>query len=603
MDQLGTGITMSTGTGRREQTRPGNEAVATLGGPVLAKGSLGEPLERLASVADALGAERLAAEARELSQRVAEGRFYVACMGEFKRGKSTLVNALLGERLLPAGIVPVTTVPTVVRYGSRRGARVRLSSGRWEEVDLGALEDYVSEERNPENQKGVEVVEVFLPAPILASGMCLVDTPGLGSVFAAGSRATRAFIPHVDVGLVVVGTDPPLTGEELALIETVASQVHTLIVVLNKADRVSSAERDVAVAFAKQVIERRLGRTVDRIYEISAVERLERRGPERDWPALVKTLDGLVRGSDRSIALKAQERGLVRLSGQLLGLLNAEREALLRPLVESERRLAVLSETLAAAEQALEELGMRFTREQQRLSGELVERSQRFLETAIAGARLELGAAVASLQQRWGPRFRRGAMDAAQEVARRWILPWLSEEQSYAETAYRRVERRFVEMANDFLNRLAASGEAELAHLPEALNSDRGLRVGSSFYFHDLLQIAHPASPLRYALDVFLGVLGGRPLIAREADQFLVRLLTSNAARVQNDIEERLGESRRRLEAEIRSLLREVGALAERSLERVRRAKEAGALEVETQLRRLETYREAVEEVLGALRS
>lgn len=566
----------------------------------LSEPSTGEPLERLAGIAAALGAERIAVEARELAERVAEGRFYVACVGQFKRGKSTLLNALVGEPVLPAGIVPVTAVPTVLRYGPRRAARIRRGRGGWEEVDPGALEEYVSEERNPENEKGVEAVEVFLPAAILASGMCLVDTPGLGSVFAGNTAATHAFIPHIDAGLVVVGAEPPLAGDELALVETVARQVDALIVVLNKADRVSDADRGVAVAFARRVLERRLRRPVERIYEVSAIERLDGRGPARDWPALVGALEGLVRGSGRALARRAAERGLTRLSDQLGSLVDAERRALLRPVVESERRVAALGETVAAAEQTLEELGTRFAREQHRLSLELAERRERFLREAIVAARPELACALRELARWWGPRLRREAMDAAQEVAKRRVLPWLAQEEAYAAEAYRRVERRFVEMANEFLNRLAATGESELAHLPAALDPERGLRADSRFYFHDLLRIAHPASPLRYALDVLLGALGARGLIRRDADRFLVRLLAMNAARVQNDIEQRLSESRRRLEAEIRLLLRDVRVLAAQALERARRAQEAGAAAVETELARLDRYRAAIAALRGS---
>ena len=80
-----------------------------------------------------------------------------------------------------------------------------------------------NEECNPENKKAVEAAEVFVPSTLLSSGMCFVDTPGLGSVFTGNTAATHAFIPHIDAALVVVGADPPIAGEELALVETVGS--------------------------------------------------------------------------------------------------------------------------------------------------------------------------------------------------------------------------------------------------------------------------------------------------------------------------------------------------------------------------------------------
>jgi len=83
-------------------------------------------LLQLGRLAQELGAEPVAEEARELAARVSEGRFYVACVGQFKRGKSTLLNALVGHEVVPTGFVPVTAVPTVIRFGDKPHARVRM---------------------------------------------------------------------------------------------------------------------------------------------------------------------------------------------------------------------------------------------------------------------------------------------------------------------------------------------------------------------------------------------------------------------------------------------------------------------------------------------
>ena len=174
-------------------------------------------------LAQELGAEPVAEEARELAARVSEGRFYVACVGQFKRGKSTLLNALVGHAVVPTGFVPVTAVPTVIRFGDELHARVRMRDGSWQDVAMSDLKEYVTEELNPENKKAVDGAEVFVPSPLLSSGMCFVDTPGLGSVFTGNTATTQAFIPHIDAALVVVGADPPIAGEELALVESVGT--------------------------------------------------------------------------------------------------------------------------------------------------------------------------------------------------------------------------------------------------------------------------------------------------------------------------------------------------------------------------------------------
>ena len=245
-------------------------------------------LLRLATLGEELGAPYIADDGRALAARVSEGRFYLACIGQFKRGKSTLINALIGEPVLPVGFIPVTAVPTVIRFGVQPRARVQARDGSWQEVAVSDLKQYVSEEHNPENAKGVTGVEVFVPSALLCTGMCFVDTPGLGSVFTGNTAATQAFIPHIDAALVVVGADPPLAGEELALVEAVGRQVQNLILVLNKADRTTDAERAAAVVFTQKVLEKRLKRSVGPVFEVSAANQLENRGSERDWGKLAR---------------------------------------------------------------------------------------------------------------------------------------------------------------------------------------------------------------------------------------------------------------------------------------------------------------------------
>ena len=236
-------------------------------------------LLRLVGLAQELGAERVAEEARELAARVSEGRFYVACVGQCKRGKSTLLNALVGHKVVPTGFVPVTAIPTVIRFGDALHARIRMGDGSWRDVAMSDLKEYVTEELNPENRKHVDGAEVFVPSPLLSSGMCFVDTPGLGSVFTGNTATTQAFIPHIDAALVVVGADPPIAGEELALVEEVGKQVQDLILVINKADRTTDPERAAAVKFTREILEKRLHRPMGDVFEVSAAERMESRGP------------------------------------------------------------------------------------------------------------------------------------------------------------------------------------------------------------------------------------------------------------------------------------------------------------------------------------
>ncbi len=542
----------------------------------------------LADLAQELGAEPVAQEARELAARVSEGRFYVACVGQFKRGKSTLLNALVGREVVPTGFVPVTAVPTVIRFDGIPHARVRMRDGFWLDVGLSDLKEYVTEEFNPENKKAVEGAEVFVPSSLLSSGMCFVDTPGLGSVFTGNSATTQAFIPHIDAALVVVGADPPIAGEELALVEAIGKQVLDLILVINKADRTSDPERAAAVKFTREVLEKRLQRPMGEVFEVSAAERMESRGPLRDWDKLRESLHRLVEDSGRNLVRAACDRGLQRLSEQLLVMISEDRDALQRPIEESERRIELMKETIDEAERSMRELSFLFMAELQRISDFFGERHKRFFRSAWIESETAFDEGLPSEPRGFGPNYRRRVMHLAQEISRRNVMPWLKPEQEEGEREYRAVALRFVEMGNNFLKKLADAGLSELTRMPHALDPEKGLRARSSFIFEDFIGTAQPPSPLRWLADIFFPLVGARKVIANEAREFLRHLLEVNSSRVQNDVLNRIQDSRGRLEAEIRKLLHEVSRIAVQALDRARKVKEEGTPAVLKAIERLD---------------
>ena len=304
----------------------------------------------LAAIARDAELPSVADEAASLAERLSAGRFFVACVGQFKRGKSNVLNALVGDPVLPTGVTPVTSVVTILRYGAERRGTVFYTAGPNEEIPVEDVPLYVTGEHNHENVKGVAVVEVFLPAPLLARGLCLVDTPGIGSTFAANSEVTRAFVPHIDAALVVLGADPPISGDELALVLDVLRQVPNAIFVLNKADRLSSQDMRQAREFTERLIGEHLGRPVASPLEISALERIQS-GATRDWDRL----------HDALVALNTDA------AEQLRDDLDERRGALVRPIQESEARIVHLQRSVADAEQMLHELGILLAAEQRRL--------------------------------------------------------------------------------------------------------------------------------------------------------------------------------------------------------------------------------------------
>ena len=192
-------------------------------------------LAALAELA-AVGSDDDRAVLGELRDRMAGQRLRVLVAGEAKRGKSTLVNALLGRPVLPMGVTPLTALATTVRYGQAGSATAVFRDGHAEGFPLSALDDLVTERGNPGNRRRLASVTVVVDAPILARGAELVDTPGTGSVYAHNTAAAEAALETMDAAIFVLTADPPVSASERELIARVAGLSVTMFVVLNKAD-------------------------------------------------------------------------------------------------------------------------------------------------------------------------------------------------------------------------------------------------------------------------------------------------------------------------------------------------------------------------------
>ncbi len=214
----------------------------------------GDPLAVALSDVAALGTDRDRDRVAAIRDRLRSARLRVLVAGEAKRGKSTLVNAFLGQPVLPVGVTPLTAVATTVRYGDNPHAEVRFADGHEEKHPYAALDDLVTERGNPANRRGIASVTVYVDAPILADGVELVDTPGTGSVFAWDTEAAHEALETMDAAVFVLTADPPVSAGEQDLLRRVAGLSVTTFVVLNKADYLDEAGLAEAVGFSRQVL-------------------------------------------------------------------------------------------------------------------------------------------------------------------------------------------------------------------------------------------------------------------------------------------------------------------------------------------------------------
>jgi GTPase SAR1 family protein len=198
--------------------------------------------------------------------RLSRGEIRLAVMGQFKRGKSTFINSLLSLDILPVSVVPVTSIPTVIRYGDDTSCTIRFLADKPDLVVRQSVSEirqtlttYVTEEKNPKNRLGVREAVVECPSAILQNGTVLIDTPGFGSTYVHNTQTTVDLIKGCDAVLFLLSADPPFTQTEVEFLKEVKRHVPRIFFILNKIDQISEEELVLLERFIKGVLVTGLG--------------------------------------------------------------------------------------------------------------------------------------------------------------------------------------------------------------------------------------------------------------------------------------------------------------------------------------------------------
>ena len=207
----------------------------------------------------------------ELIVKLAEDSFTIAVLGQFKRGKSSLINAIIGRELLPTGVLPLTSAITVLRFGSEERLVIERTGSQLlsEVAPVSQIDDYVTERRNPSNRKNIKTATLEVPLPFLRRGLEFVDTPGVGSTITSNTATTYAFIPQCDAALFVTSVESPFTSIELELLKQIRQYVHKIFFIVNKIDLLEEHERSDVLEFTTKTIREQMGTDDIRIFPVS----------------------------------------------------------------------------------------------------------------------------------------------------------------------------------------------------------------------------------------------------------------------------------------------------------------------------------------------
>jgi hypothetical protein len=212
---------------------------------------VGDALDAVAALAMRLGREDLATRLDEVARRAARTETVVCVVGEFKQGKSALINGFLGRTVCPVDDDLATSAVTIVRHADQAGVTVRRreAGALVEETiapdDVGAWA--MERDGSTDHRSEVELVDVTLPHPILEQGIALVDTPGVGGLNAGHAAATLAFLPSADALIFVTDASAELSGTELAFLASAMRAGPPVLVAITKVDMYPEWRRIVEI--------------------------------------------------------------------------------------------------------------------------------------------------------------------------------------------------------------------------------------------------------------------------------------------------------------------------------------------------------------------
>ncbi len=193
------------------------------------------------------------ARVQKLREKLENQQVTVSVIGQFKRGKSALVNGILEDTVLPVGIVPVTAVVTTVDYGERSAA-VHFNNGVVKDVAFEEISSYVNEQENNDNQLNVTKVAIKTPSEFLKSGLTFVDTPGVGSMHENNTVEAYSFVKESDAVIFTLSVDSPINQIEIDFLKNAKEYAAKFYFAVNKIDAIAEDELKAYMSYCKGFI-------------------------------------------------------------------------------------------------------------------------------------------------------------------------------------------------------------------------------------------------------------------------------------------------------------------------------------------------------------
>jgi GTP-binding protein EngB required for normal cell division len=485
----------------------------------------------------------------ELQQKIVAQHFDLVVAGQFKRGKTSLINALIGAELLPVAVVPLTSVITVLGWGATATATILFENGERRGVALDELADYVTERGNPSNRKGVTQAHVTYPSRWLAGGIRLIDTPGVGSVYRNNTDVAQQFLPKADAVLFVLSVDQPLGAAECDFLASIRQYAERIFFLLNKADLLSDHELHESVEFTRGALRAAID-AEPAMFPISARLALKEHiaapaatSVRSGMPQFARALEAFLVKDKTSVLAASVGRKLARAIAGARFAAEIELQSLSQSLEELERKAARFHEKKEEMLAARDDLDV--------LLGTDASRAlQRPLEAALRAFKQELGLRVVDVVDRryedgraLGVRALHAALEAAAIAAvREGFDRWQRAQSDLVDKAFAAFCARHGERVDGIVEELYRFA-ADLFAVPYTTQRETTFRdIESRFYY----KFWSEPPALRILAGALLPALPraiSERLVLRHVRRYALELVEMQSGRMRYDFSRRIDEA------------------------------------------------------------
>lgn len=486
----------------------------------------------------------------DLREKIEKNTFNLVVVGQFKRGKTSLINALLGEDILPVAVVPLTSIVTIMTYGEALRIKVYFNDGRVTEIKPESLADYVTEKGNPKNIKDVKEVVITYPSPYLKDGVRLIDTPGVGSIYQHNTDVAYQYLPKSDAAMFLLSVDQPMSKAELEFLNDVKEYSNKIFFLLNKADYLNERDLKESIEFSKGVLKEVMGADV-RLFPVSARLALEAKKCNSEellqksrLPEFSDVLNRFLMEEKGKILLLSVVNNLLRILAQARFEIELELKSLTVPLEELEKKLSVFEEKKKAVMNEKQDFDILLDGETKRLLKNILdEELDKFKKELIADIMTKLEGYYNENRNLTLRELHKALEDQVIREVKAAFSGWRTVMDEKLAKAFETTCKRFVQRIDDIVDELLRFS-SELFQIPfDAIKAEALWTVKSGFYYKfkdEPVGLEMLAGTLTLALPKFIG----EKIILKKMREYLHQVVDVQSGRVRYDFAERLDKSK-----------------------------------------------------------